>query len=78
MPTHALTARRTLTLAAFVALLLAAAVARAEDAPDAAVQAAWVPHEFKFLYMGFTSKYSCDGLSDQVRKLLLRMGARRG
>jgi hypothetical protein len=69
-------ARRAVPLAACIALALAASAALADASADGTVQAAWVPREFKFLYMGFTAKYSCDGLGDQVRKLLLRMGAR--
>jgi len=38
--------------------------------------AVWAPKELRFVYMGFTAHYSCDGLRDKMRKLLLRLGAR--
>jgi hypothetical protein len=55
-------------------LLLGCAVARADDAP---VQAGWAPREFRFTYQGFTTKYSCDGLSDRIKAVLLLLGARK-
>jgi hypothetical protein len=36
----------------------------------------WTPKELRFVYMGFTSHYSCDGLRDKVRQILLQLGAR--
>jgi hypothetical protein len=41
--------------------------------PDSAV---WVPKEFTFTYQGFTALYSCDGLRDKMRRVLLELGAR--
>src|SRR5579862_2913260 len=38
--------------------------------------AAWVEKELNFRYVGFTTKYSCDGLRDRMRGILLRLGAR--
>lgn len=38
--------------------------------------AAWVQKELNFRYVGFTTKYSCDGLQDRMRRLLLKLGAR--
>ena len=38
--------------------------------------AAWVQKELNFRYVGFTTKYSCDGLRDRMRGILLRLGAR--
>jgi hypothetical protein len=38
--------------------------------------AVWTPKELKFVYMGFTSHYSCDGLRDKMRSILLQLGAR--
>jgi hypothetical protein len=47
------------------------------DTPDAgAVQAVWVPQQLRFTFLGFTAKYSCDGLQDKVRRTLLKLGAR--
>jgi hypothetical protein len=39
--------------------------------------AVWTPKELRFVYQGFTSKYSCDGLRDKVRAILLKLGARK-
>lgn len=68
-------------IATMTALLLGVSLcAAATPAPAAAdsgnVTAAWVPKEVKFVYVGFTTKYSCDGLQDRVRSLLLQLGAR--
>jgi len=38
--------------------------------------AAWVQKEVSFRYVGFTTKYSCDGLRDRIRHVLLQLGAR--
>ena len=32
--------------------------------------------EVNFRYVGFTTKYSCDGLRDRMRRILLQLGAR--
>lgn len=37
----------------------------------------WVERKLDYTYMGFTTKYSCDGLRDNVRDVLLALGARR-
>src|SRR5215469_6036666 len=39
--------------------------------------AVWTPKELRFTYMGFTSHYSCDGLADKMRSIVLQLGARR-
>jgi hypothetical protein len=39
--------------------------------------AAWTPKELRFVYQGFTSKYSCDGLREKVKAILLKLGARK-
>jgi hypothetical protein len=36
----------------------------------------WQKHQYSFVSMGFTSTYSCDGLADQLKRLLLAAGAR--
>ncbi len=36
----------------------------------------WQKHQYTFAYLGFTSTYSCDGLADQLERLLLAAGAR--
>jgi hypothetical protein len=37
----------------------------------------WVARKLDYTYQGFTTKYSCDGLRDNVRQVLLALGARR-
>jgi hypothetical protein len=36
----------------------------------------WTRHELRFSFLGFTTTYSCDGLADQLKRLLLASGAR--
>lgn len=59
--------------AAAAATLLAAvpALAVAQDS----VSAVWVPKQIQFIYQGFTTHYSCDGLRDQIRDMLAKLGA---
>jgi outer membrane biosynthesis protein TonB len=40
------------------------------------VAAVWTPKELRFTFMGFTAKYSCDGLQERIRGVLLKLGAR--
>jgi hypothetical protein len=42
-----------------------------------ALAAVWREQRLAFFYMGRTSRYSCDGLRDKMRSLLLDLGARR-
>jgi len=69
-----------LALAAFIgipAVVLAgdtAAVPALSVAPPAAQ---WVERKLDYTYMGFTTHYSCDGLVDNVRDVLLMLGARK-
>ncbi|HVH83393.1 MAG TPA: hypothetical protein VM713_03650 [Steroidobacteraceae bacterium] len=63
--------------AAVVAALSACAAAGASSAATpAAESASWVQKEVNFRYVGFTTKYSCDGLRDRMRGILLQLGAR--
>lgn len=61
-------------LAALVLLLSPVAWA---DSTDGGQSAVWTQKEFKFIYQGFTTKYSCDGLHDKMRRILLELGARK-
>lgn len=36
----------------------------------------WTPKKVHFVFQGFTTRYSCEGLRDKVRKALLDLGAR--
>lgn len=49
----------------------------ASQAPIAWKPAVWTPKEFEFVYMGFTTHYTCDGLRDTIREMLLALGARK-
>jgi len=52
--------------------------AQADAAAAAPTEAAvWTPKEIQFTYMGFTTHYTCDGLRDTVREMLLQLGARK-
>ena len=69
-----------------VVTLLVAAGAWASPQSDAAaaavpgaaiIPATWTPKELQFTYQTrFTTKYSCDGLRDRMRKVLIDLGAR--
>jgi len=64
--------------AAVFALSLAAGALAAEPPAVSSppTWAVWAPKELRFTYMGFTSHYSCDGLADKMRMILLQLGAR--
>ena len=62
-----------LATAAAAVTLLAATPALAADQDS--VSAVWVPKEIHFIYQGFTTRYSCDGLRDQVRAMLEKLEA---
>jgi hypothetical protein len=57
------------------ALLLSAA-SRADDDASVAGLGTWQSHKYSFQFLGFTSTYSCDGLADKLRIILLAAGAR--
>jgi hypothetical protein len=46
------------------------------DEPSARERGVWQKHEYSFVFMGFTSTYSCDGLADKIKLLLIAAGAR--
>ena len=69
-----------ITIAAMLAMLAGAgapAASAAAPAADNAQLAAWTPKELHFVYQGFTTRYSCDGLREKVRSALLALGARK-
>ena len=48
-----------------------------QAAPAAALSpAVWTAKELRFSFIGFTAHYSCDGLRDRMKHLLLKLGAR--
>jgi hypothetical protein len=55
-------------------LLLAMLPLRA-GADEPATAAVWQKHEYSFVFMGFTSTYSCDGLAGALKRLLIVAGA---
>lgn len=58
-----------------ICALLASGAAFADDsAPHSA--GVWQKHEYSFQFMGFTTTYSCDGLADKLKTLLIASGAR--
>lgn len=65
-----------LTGALLAGCLCAAACAPALAADSPQQTAVWVQKEVNFRYVGFTTKYSCDGLQDRMRRILLKLGAR--
>ncbi len=53
------------------------APASSVSAPAASLSGAqWHPQTMKFTYNGITTLYTCDGLEDKVRVILLAFGAR--
>jgi hypothetical protein len=60
-----------------VGLMFAAPGWPADAGTGTPMPAVWKEQHLSFLYAGRTSRYSCDGLRDKVRAMLLDMGARR-
>jgi hypothetical protein len=74
---HSLAASAGIACALAVAgAALPCAFARADDAASSGSPGTWQSHKYSFQFMGFTSTYSCDGLADKLRMLLLAAGAR--
>jgi hypothetical protein len=44
--------------------------------PAAGEPGVWQKHEYSFAFLGFTSTYSCDGLADKLKTLLIASGSR--
>jgi hypothetical protein len=65
--------RTRLLIPTAVACLLSAPLWAADT--ESGVPAVWADKELTFVYMGFTTKYSCDGLRDKMRGVLLDLGA---
>lgn len=56
--------------------LVCSLLAMAPTFADTPTQGVWQKHEYSFAFMGFTTTYSCDGLADKLKVLLLAAGAR--
>jgi hypothetical protein len=63
--------------AAMTVFLCAAALADTPQSAQPSEWAVWTPKEVRFVYQGFTSHYSCDGLRQKVKAVLLKLGARK-
>jgi hypothetical protein len=74
---RAMTHRSSYRVLGWVALGVLLAPAAWADSTDGGQSAVWAQKEFQFVYQGFTSKYSCDGLHDKMRTILLQLGARK-
>ncbi len=63
---------------ALCSAIIAGSTAFAAEPMSAATPAPgiWQKHQYTFAFMGFTSTYSCDGLADQLKRLLIVAGAR--
>src|SRR5271170_1760556 len=64
-------------LLAPVGLMCVVSAWAADTGTEYPMPAVWKEQHLSFTYMGRTSRYSCDGLRDKVRALLLDLGARR-
>jgi len=58
-----------------ICAVLASSAAFADDASPRSA-GVWQKHEYSFQFMGFTTTYSCDGLADKLKMLLIASGAR--
>jgi hypothetical protein len=56
--------------------LLLSTASLADDSPATGGPGTWQSHKYTFQFMGFTTTYSCDGLADKLRIVLLAAGAR--
>jgi hypothetical protein len=68
---------RSVWMLAISGLILLAPVRPARADGGKSIAAVWKEQHMSFLYSGRTSRYSCDGLRDKVRAMLLDLGARR-
>jgi hypothetical protein len=73
--------KRILTSAALAALLALSALpvwsaGDGTSAGESVVAGIWEHHQARFTYFGITTLYSCDGLEDNTRALLVHLGAR--
>jgi hypothetical protein len=77
MHTSRLAPTMRLTAAVTLGILLSGAVGAASAADEPGQPAQWIQKEFDFVYQGFTTHYSCDGLRDKVQSVVTQLGARK-
>jgi hypothetical protein len=70
-------AGRTALAVLLAGVVLLSTASRADDGASAGGPGTWQSHKYSFQFLGFTSTYSCDGLADKLRIILLAAGARR-
>lgn len=68
---------RALWLSAAVGLVLTQPLRAADAVFGSPFPAVWKEQHLEFSYQGRTARYSCQGLRDKMRSLLLDLGARR-
>jgi len=68
---------RSLWTSAGVGLMVAMSALPAGADTGSPMAAVWKEQHMEFFFVGRTSRYSCDGLRDKVRAMLLELGARR-
>jgi len=61
----------------FIGALLAGTAATAAEPAAATEQASWRHTKATITYFGFTSRYTCDGIENKTRLILLLLGARK-
>jgi hypothetical protein len=61
----------------FIGALLAASAAVAAESAAGTEQAGWRHSKATITYFGFTSRYTCYGIEDKTRQILLLLGARK-
>ena len=59
-----------------VAAALLLGTPSAPAAGQSGVEAVWASRAVSFVYQGFTTHYSCDGLRDKIEEMLSKLGAR--
>jgi len=64
-------------IAAFAALTGSTASFAGDASANEPAAGTWVRHQAEFTYYGITALYSCDGLENNIRSLLLHLGARK-
>jgi hypothetical protein len=69
-------AGRASVAALLVGAVLLSTASRADDSASTDGTGTWQSHKYTFQFLGFTSTYSCDGLADKLRIILLAAGAR--